>query len=121
VGTQPPEVLQDSRAVHLGYHGQEGPINQLVPSFAEVPTVGLTDECEDAVRTPPAEEALVLRNRAMTRVTPGGIHGGPLLGHRTPEPSELPARRSELGNELLFGLVFVPHADLGVAKFDHNG
>jgi len=110
MGTKPPEVLQNSRAVDLRYEWQEGPVNQLLTSFAKISTVGITDVCEDAVQEPATDEALVLRNGAMTRVTPGGIHGGSLLGHRT-QFSELPAHLAELGNELLFGLVFVPHAE----------
>jgi hypothetical protein len=112
VETQPPDVLHDSRPVHLCDEWQERPLNQLVPSLAKISTVGLTDEREDAVRTPATNEPLVLRDGAPTRFTPGGIRGGSRLRCRAPEFSELPAGLSELGNELLVGLLFVPHADL---------
>jgi hypothetical protein len=112
VETEPPDVLHDSRAVHLCDEWQEGPVNQLVPSFAKISTVGITDDCEGAVRTPATNEPLVLRDGATTRFTPGGVRGGSLLRRRAPEFTELPACLSELGNELLFVLVFVPHSDL---------
>lgn len=93
---------------------QEGPAHQLVTSLPEMPAVGIADECEAAVRTSAAHQALILRDGAMPRVSPGGIQGGALLGPRVADFSELPPHRSELGDELLFGLVFVPHADLGL-------
>jgi hypothetical protein len=52
----------------------------------------------------------------MARVTLGGIHGGSRLGRRTPEFGELPAYRAQLGNELLLGLLFVPHTDPTTAE-----
>jgi hypothetical protein len=110
VAAKLPDVLQDSRAVHLRDERKEGPVDQLVASFAKISTVSFTDECEDAVRTPAAHEALVLGYGAMPLITPGGISGGSLLGSRTTQFSELPTCLSELGHELLFALVFVPHA-----------
>ena len=120
VGTKPPDVLQDPRSVHVRDEWPERSVKQFVTPFAKISTVGLTDKCEDAVRTPAADEALVRRYGAMSRVTPGSIRGGSLLGHPTPGFSKFPAHRSKLGNELFFGLVLVPHADPGVAHAHKN-